>query len=63
MLGYLDASTGSIIAAALAGGLAGVTVLGRLYWHRFLGIFSKKHREAAVDAAAELVGDSPGDDG
>lgn len=62
MFAYLDAGTGSVLLAAFAGGAAGITVLGRVYWHRFLGIFSKKHREAAAEATAELVGDRAGDD-
>ncbi|MEM9467399.1 MAG: hypothetical protein AAGA90_18640 [Actinomycetota bacterium] len=62
MFAYLDAGTGSVLLAAFAGGVAGIGVLGRVYWHRFLGIFSKKHRQAAADAAAELVGDRAGDD-
>lgn len=45
-----------MIAAALAGGLAGVGVLFRMYGNRFLGIFSKKHRERARDTAAALSG-------
>ena len=53
---YLDAATGSMIAAALAGGAAGIGVLLRMYGNRFLGIFSKKHRERAAATAAELVG-------
>ena len=63
MCGYLDLGTGSMLAGALAGGVAGVAVLGRVYWHRFLGLFSKKHRVAAEEAAAELVGDRTDDDG
>ena len=62
MYAYLDAGTGSVLLAAFAGGAAGIAVLGRVYWHRFLGIFSKKHRAAADAAAAELVGDPAGDD-
>lgn len=56
MFAYLDAGTGSMIAAALAGGLAGVGVLFRMYGNRFLGIFSKKHRERARESAAALTG-------
>lgn len=58
MLAYLDAATGSMIAAALAGGAAGVGVLFRMYGNRFLGIFSKKHRERARVAAESLSGAS-----
>jgi hypothetical protein len=57
MFGYLDAGTGSILVAALAGGLAGIAVLMKLFWHRILGVFSPKHREAARAARAELVDD------
>ena len=56
MLSYLDAGSVSMLMAAIAGGVAGIAVLGRVYWHRFLGIFSKKHRLAAQEAAAELLG-------
>ena len=56
MFAYLDANTGSMIAAALAGGLAGIGVLFRMYGNRFLGLFSKKRREAANSAREELVG-------
>jgi hypothetical protein len=57
MLSYLDPGTGSMIAAALAGGVAGLGVFFKMYWHRFAGIFSKKHRLAADEARAELIGD------
>jgi len=56
MNAYLDAGTGSMIAAALAGGIAGVGVLFRMYGNRFLGIFSKKRRELAERERAELIG-------
>jgi hypothetical protein len=56
IMAYLDAGSGSMLLAAVAGGLAGITVLARLYWNRFLGLFSKKRREAAAAAQAELMG-------
>jgi hypothetical protein len=56
MLSYLDPGTGSMILAAFAGGLAGFVVLMRMYWHRVLGVFSKKHRAQAEAAQAQLVG-------
>lgn len=58
MLSYLDAGTGSMIAAAVAGGAAGVGVLARMYGNRFLGFFSKKRRAEAERAREELVGAS-----
>jgi len=57
VLAYLDANSGGIIVAALAGGVAGIAVLMRLYWHRLLGVFSKKHRAEAAEARAQLVDD------
>lgn len=61
MLSYLDPGTGGMIAAALAGGVAGVAVFFKMYWHRFLGLFSKKHRGRAEDAQAQLLTDGPAD--
>ena len=34
MLAYLDPGAGSLILQALAGGVAGLVVVGRLYWAR-----------------------------
>ena len=34
MLMYLDPGAGSMLLQALAGGLAGLAVVGRLYWAR-----------------------------
>jgi hypothetical protein len=34
MLGYLDPGAGSMILQAVAAGVAGVAVAGRLYWGR-----------------------------
>ena len=69
MLSYLDPGTGSMIMAAFAGGFAGFGVLLKMYGHRFLGVFSKKHRVQAEavraslvpDADAELVADADAD--
>lgn len=50
-----------MILAAVAGGFAGFVVLMKMYWHRVLGVFSKKHRAEADAARAELVGDQDAD--
>jgi len=55
MLSYLDGASVSMIAAAFASGFAGLAVLTRMYWHRILGVFSKKHKARADEARAELV--------
>lgn len=62
MLSYLDAGTGSMIAAALAGGAAGVGVLFRMYGNRILGVVSPKHRAKAKADAAALAGSSDTND-
>lgn len=58
MLAYLDVGSGSVIVAAFAGGVAGIGLLFRLYWHRVLGVFSKKHRLVAKETAESLIGAS-----
>jgi hypothetical protein len=59
MLAYLDAGTGSLVVAALAGGAAGVGVLLRMYGNRVLGVFSRKRRLRAEEARATLEGSAP----
>ena len=56
MFAYLDAGTLTIIGSALAGGIAGVAMLFRMYGNKILGVFSKKHRRRAELAEAELLG-------
>jgi hypothetical protein len=61
MLSYLDAGTGSMLMAAFAGGAAGIGVLPRLYGHRILGVFSKKHKAQAEETFGELMGNKTSD--
>ncbi|MEO6989525.1 MAG: hypothetical protein ABI239_12865 [Aquihabitans sp.] len=56
MFAYLDAATGSMIAAAFAGGIAGIAVLFRMYSYRILGVFSKKYRRKAEMNQGDLLG-------
>ncbi|MEX0663390.1 MAG: hypothetical protein WD598_01315 [Acidimicrobiia bacterium] len=58
MFAYLDAGSGSVLIAALAGGLAGIAILVKMFWHRILGVLSPRHRAAAAAAKAELVDDA-----
>ncbi|HEY7136774.1 MAG TPA: hypothetical protein VIB48_17100 [Acidimicrobiia bacterium] len=54
VLAYLDANSGSLIASAIAGGLAGVAVVFKMGRARVAQFFSpKKRREAAAERAAE----------
>lgn len=41
---YLDPASGSMFLQLLLGGLAGVAVVLKLYWHRLLGLFGIKKR-------------------
>jgi hypothetical protein len=62
-LAYLDANSGSMIAAAVAGGLAGIAVVVKLWWRRLTGVFSPKHRAAArAEAAPRAEGASRAED-
>lgn len=36
---YLDPGTGGIILQMVLGGVAGVIVVGKLYWHQFVSLF------------------------
>lgn len=36
---YLDAGTGSFIIQLVIGGIAGVLVAGKLFWHQILSVF------------------------
>lgn len=59
MFSYLDAGTGSMLMAAFAGGAAGIGVLFRMYGHRIMGVFSKKHRHQAEESFGDLMGKAP----
>ena len=48
--------------AALVAGGAGLVVLVRMYWHRFIGLFSKKHRAQADELAEQLIGEHEDDE-
>ena len=39
---YLDPGTGSMVLQILLGGLAGLGVLGKLYWHRIREFFGAR---------------------
>jgi hypothetical protein len=47
---YLDPGTGSMILQVLLGGIAGLALVGRLYWHKLLLFFG-----ARKDVEAELA--------
>ena len=57
-LAYLDANSGSMLAAAVAGGLAGIAVVVKLWWRRLTGVFTPKRRAAAKAAEASTAAET-----
>lgn len=39
---YLDPGTGSMLLQLLLGGVAGLLVVGKLYWHRIMAFFGRQ---------------------
>ena len=55
---YLDPGTGSILLQVLLGGAAGVAIVGKLYWHKFLGLIGAGgHAAKDKQLSGELSGD------
>jgi len=52
MLGYLDPGAGSMILQALAGGVAGIVVVGKLYWGRIKRVLHLGRSDATADEDA-----------
>ncbi|WP_034657707.1 hypothetical protein [Chelativorans sp. J32] len=52
---YLDAGTGSMILQVLLGGLAGLAIAGKLYWHKFLiAIGVRREDPQALEAKKDV---------
>jgi hypothetical protein len=52
MLAYLDPGAGSLILQALAGGVAGLVVFGKIYWGRFKRILRFGRDDSSSDEPA-----------
>jgi hypothetical protein len=52
---YLDPGTGSMILQVLLGGVAGVAVAGKFYWHRLKSLLGIKPASAETQARDEEV--------
>jgi len=50
MFSYLDAGTGSMIVTAIAGGVAGIGVAGKMWFQRLKGKVTGKSSETTGDA-------------
>ena len=46
---YLDPGTGSIILQVLLGGVAGLALAGKFYWHKFLRLVGRRKLEDEGD--------------
>ncbi len=48
---YLDPASGSMLLQMIVGGIAGVALAFKLFWHRILGFFGAKPKSTDDDAA------------
>ncbi len=48
---YLDPGTGSLLLQLLLGGVAGLAVIGKLYWRRLLSFLGVSHQKDSMDNA------------
>jgi hypothetical protein len=46
---YLDPGTGSILLQLILGGVAGLLVVVKLYWHRFMSFFRREDNPTISD--------------
>jgi hypothetical protein len=49
VLAYLDPSAGSMLLQALAGGIAGLAVVGKLYWARLKRVLRMSRDDVTHD--------------
>jgi hypothetical protein len=52
---YLDAGTGSMILQVLLGGVAGLVLVGKLYWHRLLVMLGIRKEQELDEPDAKAV--------
>ncbi len=43
--GYMDPGSGSLLLQIILGGLAGLAVAGKLFWHRIISFFRPQRQE------------------
>ena len=53
---YLDPGTGSMILQIILGGVAGLMVIGKLYWAKFKSIFSRQSESTSDSNEASADG-------
>lgn len=59
-LAYFDPASGSLVLQMILGGIAGVALMVRIYWHKLLGLFGVQTADTTDD---EEEGDDVEDDG
>lgn len=47
---YLDPGSGSMLLQLILGGLAGLAVIAKLYWHRLLALFGGRSQQTENDS-------------
>ena len=59
---YLDPGSGSMLLQLVLGGLAGLAVIAKLYWHRLLALFGmhsqQEESDSEIDSASLTTSDS-----
>ena len=55
---YLDPGTGSMVLQLLLGGIAGLVIVVKLYWHSLLSFFGKSHQSDSVEERQGQQADS-----
>lgn len=48
-LAYVDPNSGSMLLQVILGGVAGIALIVRLYWRRFLSLIGLRERETTRD--------------
>ncbi len=56
--GYMDPGSGSLLLQIILGGLAGLAVAGKLFWHRLTSLFRPQRQEPESDPGAADTEDS-----
>ena len=59
---YLDPGSGSMLLQLVLGGLAGLAVIAKLYWHRLLALFGmhsqQEESDSEIDSTSITTSDS-----
>ena len=58
---YLDPGSGSMLLQLVLGGLAGLAVIAKLYWHRLLGLFGMNAQQEESDSETNSASLTPSD--